>query len=236
MRFDCVFFDSGGTLFGAAGGQDPTPEQVRDRRIDRVAALMSAFQIDVDPEALAAAIVDREQWCPEQFGAGYNFLRLMEAVLRELGLTQRSDVAACLADAYAGPRYASWLFPGTRQVLARLAGAGASLGLIANTAWCGFSMDRALAGVGLLDLLKTRVVSGDVGIAKPDERIFRLAEELAGAAGKRILYVGNDVEADIRGAAGAGWSTALKTTTCSTSGGLADFEFDEMPELLELLL
>lgn len=55
-------------------------------------------------------------------------------------------------------------------------------------------------------------------------------------AGKRLLYVGNDLEADIKGARAAGWATAMRKSTHLTSGGLADFEFDETAELLRFVL
>lgn len=235
MRFDGVFFDSGGTLFGAAGASDPTPEQVRQGRIQRVGALLGALGIPAQGQALRSAVLRCEQSCPERFGTSYTFLRLMTAVLDELELRAGPEIAACLADAYAGPRYASWVFPGTQQVLAALHEAGVALGLIANTAWPGFCMDRALAGVGLLEFLPTRLYSGDTGIAKPDERIFRLAEARSGMAGRRLLYVGNDVEADIKGAAAAGWTTALRRSSRPT-GGVADFEFNQTTELLGLVL
>lgn len=250
MRFDGVFFDSGGTLFGAAGGDDPTPSEVWDGRIERVGAMMGEYGLSPNAATLRAAVLKCEDQCQRRLRDSYNFFRLMAAVLDELGLNLGPEVAACLADAYAGPRYASWLFAGTKHVLGELSRAGLRLGLIANTAWPGFCLDRALTGVGLLDLLPTRLYSGDLGIAKPDVRIFRLAERLSGVSGRRMLYVGNDLEADIKGAARAGWSTAMRRptsprgretpapgrTASSASGGLADFEFDHTQQLLEFVL
>ena len=94
MRFDCVFFDSGGTLFGAAGGPDPTPEQVHRGRIDRVAAMLSGLGIPARGDDLRAAVLRGEQECPQRLGASCNFLRLMTAVLEQLGLAGRTEIAA----------------------------------------------------------------------------------------------------------------------------------------------
>jgi len=66
--------------------------------------------------------------------------------------------------------------------------------------------------------------------------IFRLAEQLSGFAGKRILYVGNDVDADIKGAAAAGWSTAFRCSNNLTTAGLANVEFDHISELVRYCL
>jgi putative hydrolase of the HAD superfamily len=137
-----------------------------------------------------------------------------------------------LADAYAGPRYASWLFPGTQAALQDLHDYGYRMGIIANTAWPGFSMDRAFAGVGLLTFFNIRLYSGDLGLEKPDPAIFRLAERIGGLEGKRILYVGNDPEKDVAGPAAVGWATALRRSDPAAAAGTADLEFDHIPELV----
>lgn len=97
-------------------------------------------------------------------------------------------------------------------------------------------MDRAFAGVGLLPFFGIRIYSGDIGIAKPDPAIFRLAESLGGLEGKRILYVGNDLEFDVKAAAAAGWSTAFRRAGGMTAEGLADLEFDHISELVDYCL
>ncbi len=234
-KFDWVFFDSGGTLFAESGG-DPPQELIRAQRFRRARAAMAGLGVDADPRRLEKVASRLERELPARLGVAYSFLELMEAVIAEMELPLGPEDAACLADAYAGPRYESWLFPGTKQTLASLSEAGVKLGLIANTAWCSFSMDRSLAGTGLLKHLYPRLYSAQLGLAKPDIRIFRLAERLATAAGERICYIGNDLEADIRGAAAAGWSTGFRRSTRPTSAGAADFEFDESSELLFLLL
>ncbi|RMX08920.1 HAD family hydrolase [Corticibacter populi] len=44
----------------------------------------------------------------------------------------------------------------------------------------------------------------DVGVAKPDARIFRLAAERAGLPAQALLHVGDDPDADVQGARAAG--------------------------------
>lgn len=48
------------------------------------------------------------------------------------------------------------------------------------------------------------VVSGDLGIHKPDPRIFRLCLEALGVAPGRAVFVGDNYENDVLGAQGAG--------------------------------
>ena len=234
MKYDAVFFDSGGTLYGAEGGSDPTPSEVAAGRFKRIEAALRGQGVPLDSEELVARLTECETECKERPGEAYTFFKLMSAFGEPLGLG--NEAAACLADAYAGPRYASWLFPGTRTTVQKLCESGLYLGIVANTAWPGFCMDRAFAGVGLLPYFATRIYSGDLGIAKPDPKIFRRAEEISGKQGQRILYVGNDLNADIRGASGVGWATAFRTPRVGSSEGAADFEFQETSELLEFIL
>jgi len=234
MKYDYIFFDSGGTLYSSGADCDPSPAQVAARNVERVHALLSGIGLEVDFDLLDKETAQQTEVCQSDWGKGFNFFRLMKAVVKELGLPLGPEEAACLADAYAGPRYAQWLFPGTRDALQALRDDGYRLGVIANTSWPGFCMDRAFAGVGLLPFFDIRIYSGDIGIAKPDPAIFRLAERMTGIEGdgKRILYVGNDLQADIEGASGVGWATAFRRGNPSTTEGLADFEFYHIAELL----
>jgi HAD superfamily hydrolase (TIGR01549 family) len=236
MRFDAIFFDSGGTLYGFGTGADPSLDQVAAESAKRVHALLGGMGVELEFGRVQESLTRQAQVCRQRLGKSYTFLRYLEAVIRDLRLPLGPEHAACLADAYAGPRYASWLFPGTEQALRTLSESGYRLGIIANTTWPGFCMDRAFAGVGLLPYLSIRVYSGDIGLEKPDPAIFRLAERMGGLSGQRILYVGNDQEADIKGAAAVGWSTAFRRTGQATTAGLADLEFDHIAELVRYCL
>ena len=236
MKFDFIFFDSGGTLYGSGTGADISPGQVASGRVKRVHSLLRGMDVELDFEEFKETMTRLEGVCKQRFGKSYNFFRLMATVVKELNLPLGEEEAACLADAYAGPRYASWLFPGTKDALRKLNDSGYRMGIIANTAWSGFSMDRAFAGVGILAFFGIRIYSGDIGIEKPDPDIFHLAEKLGRLEGKRILYVGNDLEKDVKGAAGVGWSTAFRRGKPSSTAGLANMEFDHISELVEYCL
>jgi HAD superfamily hydrolase (TIGR01549 family) len=56
----------------------------------------------------------------------------------------------------------------------------------------------------LADYFDELIVSGEVGVAKPDPAIFRLALERLGIAPTEALFVGDSPEYDLRGAAAAG--------------------------------
>ena len=234
-RYDAVFFDSGGTLFDPSA-RNPSMQEVIDRRIDRLAAAVRVFGIDVDSGRLEQAHEALYGQTEHELGPRFSYYLLLLRVVEELGLPLSEEQTAIVTVAYAGPRYRHWVFPDTHELLAQLTDAGIHLGLIANTAWPGFAMHTALAGVGLARYLDTMVISCDEGVAKPDPEIFRTARRRAGLSDTaRAVYVGDDMEKDIRGAKNVGWDAALRHSSVPTSAGLADFEFDHSLELLPFL-
>ena len=60
-----------------------------------------------------------------------------------------------------------------------------------------------LARFGLVGLFDTIIVSGDVGVEKPDPRIFDLALGRTGLQAREVVYVGDSPE-DVEGALAAG--------------------------------
>lgn len=88
----------------------------------------------------------------------------------------------------------------------RLAARGVALGIISN--W-----DRRLAsileGLGLTELLSTVVSSADVGLRKPDPRVFELACARLGVAPGEAAHVGDHHYADIVGATAVGMTPVL---------------------------
>jgi putative hydrolase of the HAD superfamily len=63
---------------------------------------------------------------------------------------------------------------------------------------------RKIEHFRLVDYFDPLIVSGEVGVAKPDPAIFRLALERLGIEPAEALFVGDSPEYDLRGAAAAG--------------------------------
>jgi putative hydrolase of the HAD superfamily len=81
------------------------------------------------------------------------------------------------------------------------------VGLITN--WDhGPRMHRLIDQQGLRSLLDDVVVSDDVGVSKPDPRIFRLALSRLGVPASSAVYVG-DMDLDARGSLDAGLHSVL---------------------------
>ena len=98
----------------------------------------------------------------------------------------------------------------------RLRARGLRLGLISN--WDS-RLQRIIDGLGLGELLDTVVSSADVGLHKPDPRIFELACERLGVTPQQAAHVGDHHYADIVGASAVGMLPVLidrwsDTSTC----------------------
>ncbi|MGN1443188.1 MAG: HAD family hydrolase [Acutalibacteraceae bacterium] len=94
------------------------------------------------------------------------------------------------------------LLDGAVDVLKKLKEKGYILGAVTN----GVSslQNTKLDTAGIRELFDVVVVSGDIGIYKPDRRIFDEAARRAGVENEKVLFVGDHPVNDIKGALGAG--------------------------------
>jgi putative hydrolase of the HAD superfamily len=88
------------------------------------------------------------------------------------------------------------------DVPAALAAAGVPLALVTNGASC--LQREKFAASGLGDRFDAVVVSGDLGVGKPDAAVFRHALALLGASADAAVMVGDSLDRDIEGARAAG--------------------------------
>ncbi len=93
------------------------------------------------------------------------------------------------------------LYPEVVDVLAELRSRGYRLGVVSN--WDS-RLIPLCERLGVTPHMEFVVASAAVGVEKPDRRIFDLALARAGVPAHRVVHVGDDYEADVLGAQGAG--------------------------------
>lgn len=202
---EAVFFDLDGTL-------------LRDDRSDEVVRLV-AIEVarrhrEVDADRLAAA--NQRVWADywPEVGVAWLCGRLpTDAVplevwrrsLIEVGVAEPDGAAREAFAVHAALEGAAFeLYPESREVLAALRAQGIRTALITNGPT---GLQRAkLSAVGLADAFDAVVVSGEIGVHKPDAAIFAAALGAVGADAATTIHVGDDIAADIGGARGAGLS------------------------------
>jgi len=96
--------------------------------------------------------------------------------------------------------------PQALDALALVRRAGARAAAISNSNGSALSM---LTAVGLGPSLEFVIDSGEVGVEKPDPRIFQLALDRAGVAASDAAYIGDFYSIDVRGAGAAGLTPVL---------------------------
>ena len=97
-------------------------------------------------------------------------------------------------------------FPGMAQTLEALRGKGLKLGIVSNGE-ADFQM-RNIKALALEGMVDTILISEAEGLRKPEAAIFFRAAERVGVRPGECLFVGDNPEADILGAHGAGMKTA----------------------------
>lgn len=127
------------------------------------------------------------------------------------------------------------LLPGAKELVEALSNK-AKLGIITN----GFSdlQSIRLERTGLASHFSHVVISEEVGVAKPDRRIFEHALELMGNPDKkRVLMVGDNPHSDILGGLNIGFDTCWLNTkgTPAPDDVNAHFEVSSLSELQQRL-
>jgi putative hydrolase of the HAD superfamily len=124
--------------------------------------------------------------------------------LRRLFIDKKAlsdDEADVIFDTYLGLYENSWtLFADVVDCLNDLN--GHPLGIITNGD--AFQQKQKLVSLGIADRFSTIVISGEVGMTKPDAKIFHLACRKAGVNPSDCWHIGDDINADVRGSNLAG--------------------------------
>jgi putative hydrolase of the HAD superfamily len=134
------------------------------------------------------------------------------------------------------------LIPGAAQMIHALRDRGYRIGLVADGPTDTFR--NVLTQHGLRDLFEVMATSEDVGVCKPDPRMFRTALDALGIPESdygRVVMVGNHLERDIKGANGLGlvsvhlrWSPR-RSKVPAGPGEVPAYTIDTPMELLQLL-
>lgn len=160
------------------------------------------------PGALAAALAPawRHHDALVAAGARHPWHAFMTELLAGAGIAEaaRAPTVAWLWDEQ--PRRNLWRHPiaGMGALARDLAARGVRVGVISNSEG---GVADLLAEVGLADAFAAIVDSGRVGVAKPDPRIFAIADaQLGGGEARARVHVGDSWAADVVGARDAGWT------------------------------
>lgn len=192
-RLEAVFFDVDDTLL----------DSLKAAR----AALRALFDDSLDAAAMAAwdAITETQY---ARFNAGeFDFQAMLTARMAQfLALRDEphDDATAVTLEQRRNELFVEQVVPfdDALPALQAARGRGLRLGVISNSEPT--YQARKLAAAGLADAFDAVIISGAVGVAKPDPAIFTHACAALGVAPAAALHVGDRLDLDALGAHGAG--------------------------------
>jgi 2-haloalkanoic acid dehalogenase type II len=204
-EIDAILFDVGGTLVDMR----PTKEEIFQRHL-------RTHNLDVTIDELKPIIAKAERRFDAQTADlnGKNEEPFWEQydnfVLDRLGYTgNRESFSKDLSKEFERliPEVKNWVvFPDTRPLLEDLAERKFKLGVISN------ATDLARKVLVNLDLKKyfgSIVISAEVGVHKPNQKIFQIATKELKTPPNRAIYIGDRLAVDVVGATRAGMNAIL---------------------------
>lgn len=202
-----VFFDLYGTLL-CYGDM----EAAGDSWFRAICRELTAYGRAFDEEALIR--ICREFTLQPEPPVQDDGLTVYERRIRDLCLALDVELSLAELQQISAASVAAWhahtpLDPAAKSVLGELQGRY-KLALISN-----FDhpphVHRLLAELALRPFFDAVVVSGDVGVKKPDPAIFVPALEQTGLAAEEALFIGDSPEDDVAGARAAGlWPVLIR--------------------------
>lgn len=201
-----VFFDVGNTLlYPHPSVSQVVLEVLRDEGHGVDLAVIEPLMPLVDEFYEDRYRTDDTFWTSEAETSAV-WVGMYSLLCRRLGLEADAErLARRVYDEFGHP--ARWgVYSDVEPAFERLSSAGIRIGLISN--W-----DRRLAslieGLGLSRRLSTIVSSAEVGLHKPDPRIFELAASRVGVPPANAVHVGDHHYSDVLGATAAGMRPVL---------------------------
>jgi putative hydrolase of the HAD superfamily len=200
MPLSTILFDAGGTLVYL-----DYAFLARELRCARVEVSVRAIRLaeyaakaEIDRRLLGAVADTDETRRRPYFTALLDHLRV------------EPELATCLIEHFdaAHKQDNLWrkMLPSTPKVLSALRAQGLTLGVISNADG---RIGAILEKCGIAKLFDSVIDSHDVGVEKPDPRIFALALERLRVRPDQALYVGDIYGIDVVGAERAGLSSVL---------------------------
>jgi putative hydrolase of the HAD superfamily len=122
--------------------------------------------------------------------------------------------------------------PDVLGVLERLRRDGFRLGVVSNAAYLPRLMTSQLVALGLGPFFEGITFSSEVGVRKPDPRIYADALKKVGVGASRALFVGDRIREDIQGPKALGMRAVLtREWRQEDDPGIADFVIQRLGEL-----
>jgi len=225
-----VLFDIDDTLF-------PSSEFADKARRSAIEAIVAAG-LDVDEDVAMGELHDVVKEFTSNYGNHFDQLVVRLGEHLRPGV-HRALVVAAGVRAYHDTKSHLQAFPDALRCIRRLRKTDLLRGILTN----GLTIKQAekLVRLGLQDAFSPGAlyISEDLGVAKPHQRIFKIACDGMGVSPAETMYVGDNPIKDIDGAHEAGLITCLRRGSGKHAAGVGafapDFDVSSLDELCTIL-
>lgn len=198
-RYKAVIFDLWGTLV------DELRHPEANRLVYQQKIHESADLLGLERDGFARS------WAAGSAGRMVGAFPSIEAALMDIcrGLGAEPDekrVQAAAAVRFEYIRDALAPRPGAVETMSTLKRSGYKIGVISN---CSEEVSRLWSATPFGPLVDAAVLSSDVGLSKPDPRIYELATRELGVQAGQCLYVGDGSSSELTGASKVGMTAVL---------------------------
>jgi putative hydrolase of the HAD superfamily len=192
-----VIFDAFNTLVRPKSGFENTfTAALVDLGVQASAAVMALLQS-------ASEGLDHRQWSTSRDDYVCWTRKTLTSNATDLVAASASHVIPALEQWHQAPMEQ---FPDVAGCLRTLRSDGITVAVCSNWGW---DLADDLAGAGLSELVNVVISSARAGYRKPNENIYQKVLEVAGMSADDAIFVGDNVEADIRGPQRAGIRSVL---------------------------
>lgn len=236
MTFKFIYFDLDDTL---TDHHQSAKHTLIDLYADYVEPKLNGHSVGVEEFIAVYERINREKWnayaaqelSKEEVKYGRFIDTAKELSLNDLPLREMAEAFLSISQ-----RYWHWI-EGAEQIFKNLA-KQYSCGIITN----GFSevQEVKFDHFNIGDWADPLLVSEEVGYMKPHPELFHYASSLVGYSAEEILYVGDSLVSDVKGALNSGWKVAWFNPKAKElpqeyqSDDVRVFQhFDELPKLIE---
>ena len=227
-----VLFDLGGTLHSVIKKPDSM-----QRFAARLIARLSDYGIilDVSPEALAVSLHENGEAYKHE--SERTRRELPSAViwndwyLKEfhIGEQRLEPIAEELSFLYDYDRLTLMRKPRLSEAIEALHAMGIRMGIVSNIISTSL-VPHMLNEYGIARYMECIVMSSEVGIRKPDPRIFEIAMQKMGVCAEETCYVGDTISRDVLGARNANLGAVVRINNPSIAHRDAAFRGPDAPE------
>ena len=207
-----VAFDLWETLLLEEDGFNARRTSARCRSLSRA---LDNFGVKISVKQLALAIKELASWLAGIWRSSREVSHLDQILFiiqtaSHGAIKVKKEWIEDLSSAYASALFEvqPYLNPDALKVLKWLKDQNKRIGLICNTGLTpGFGLRRFLENKRLAKYFEFMIFSDEIGIRKPDPRIFQAAAKSFRLDPQQIVHIGDNLKSDIWGAKNAGFKT-----------------------------